>query len=157
MARKLTAFQHAVGEFWTQAGLRPEPSFPLHPVRLIVDNMCIKLSDKDDTDMLLEAEILQLSRDRKERNALLGAALKTNLGLLLDSRATIHLSRSDDRDLLTARAIHPYTVNATGKLIRAIEDIAALVDDVRRSAAATGLSRPEAIVGPGQPRTVIFP
>lgn len=145
-----TVFAQVIADLWTQIGLHPDAAGTSHPARLIVDDVCIRFSDRHGTHLLLEAEILRLAGDLAERNAQLATALRANVGLLLDCEATIHLARNEDGDFLVARAMQPYTVTASGKLIRAIEDMAALVDLIRRATVPAGHAAHEAARADGQ-------
>ncbi|GGA65014.1 hypothetical protein GCM10011385_18510 [Nitratireductor aestuarii] len=154
MRRQPDVFQQTIAQFQSQTGLRLDAPAPTHSVRVMVDDICVALTDSGGTQMMLEAEIIRLSESREERTYQLYTALKANLGLVFDCSATVQRSQSEDGEYLVARAVLPYTVTASSKLMKTIEDIAGLVDFIRRT--AVQVDHPAA-QGPHRHPNLIFP
>lgn len=138
MHQRQDVFQQAITQFQAKTGLQLNVSWPAQSVMLMVDDISISISDMAGKQMMLEAEIMRLGEGRNHQ---LETALKANLGLIFDCSAAIQRAKAEDGEYLVARAILPYPVTTSGKLISTIEDIASLVDFLRD--AASQVDRPE--------------
>lgn len=131
-------FGSTITALWDRLGLGRPHFAEAGRVRLIVESTGIDLADDDRGGLVVEAVAGSLDAgDDEARHRQIRRVLETNLGLLRDGEAGIHIRDLPGKNrALVACASYRYAPADIGRLVRKIEDVVAAVEYYRAELAA---------------------
>lgn len=131
-------FRSTITALWDRLGLGRPQFAETGRIRLVVESTGLDLADNDRGALVVEAVAGSLdAADDGARHRQVRRVLETNLGLLRDGEAGVHIKELPGKSrALVACASYRYALADTGRLARMIEDVVAAVEFYRAELAA---------------------